>query len=90
MSNFATDYKKRTKEKQTNLEELSGHIRAIEAILLEVAGPDTMRAAKERHRKTCKDNDQWASIYDEFGMPYDKHAEAALDGLIREAESKNS
>lgn len=93
MINFLTDYTKRTEDEQTISEELSGHIRAIEAILLELADADTIRAAKERFRKAWKNegrNEQWARIYDQINKPYDKDAEAVLDALISKAESKNS
>jgi hypothetical protein len=80
-------------EEQANSDELQGHIRAIEAILLKLADSKTMRAAKEDLRRKWKNsgrNRQQADILDKINRPYDKHAEAALDALIREAESASS
>ena len=51
MYNILKDYTERTEDEQTNYEELEGRIRAVEAILLELVDPNTMRAAKERFRK---------------------------------------
>jgi hypothetical protein len=78
---------------QASLEELKGHVRAIEAILLELADSNTILAAKEGLRRRWKNNGrnrQQADILDKLNRPYDDHAEAALDALIRIAESDNS
>ena len=91
MSTLLTDEIEPTEDWQA--EELEGHIRAIEAILLELADASTLRAAKECVRETCKNeerNKQWARIYDQMNKPYDKHAEAVLDTLICKVESKSS
>jgi hypothetical protein len=75
------------------ISERDGHIRAIEAILLELVDANTIRAAKERLRKTWKNerrNRRWADISDCLNRPYDHDAEAALDALINKAESKHS
>ena len=75
------------------ISELDGHIRAIEAILLELVDANTIRAAKERLRKRWKNegrNRPWADISDRLNRPYDHDAEAALDVLINKAESKHS
>jgi hypothetical protein len=75
-------------------EELNGRVRAIEAILLVLADASTLRAAKERLRQAWKNesplHQQWADLLNKINRPYDQHAEAALDALIREAKSKNS
>ena len=84
---------KRGEDEQANFEELQGRIRAIEAILLKLADSQTIQAAKDGLRRGWKNNGrnrQQAEILDKINRPYDKHAEAALDALIRETESANS
>jgi CelD/BcsL family acetyltransferase involved in cellulose biosynthesis len=85
MSNFLTDSTD-AEDELASPEELKGHIRAIEAILLELADSNTILAAKEslrRRRKNNGRNRKLAEILDKTNQPYDDHAEAALDALIR-------
>ena len=93
MYNILMDYTERTEDEQVISEELKGHVRAIEAILLELADADTIRNAKARFRRTWKNkkrNRLLADVANSAKRPYDEHAEAALDALIYEAERTNS
>jgi hypothetical protein len=90
MSSFSTDS---TNAEDDSPEELKGRIRAIEAILLELADSNSMRTAKVALRRRWKNNGrnrQQADILDKINHPYDKHAEAALDALIRDREADNA
>jgi hypothetical protein len=88
---MSDNWTERSEDKQDGTEELRGRIRALEAIILELAeiSPDLIRAAKESLRQRWKnENRQWGRLIAEMNRPYDNHAEAALDALIRDAESK--
>jgi hypothetical protein len=95
MSDFPTDQEKRDEETENRLQKIEGHLRAFDAILLELpeVTPDLIRTAKDRLRSRWKNNRRnrgFAEMLDQINSPYDNHAEAALDKLVSEAESKKS
>jgi hypothetical protein len=73
---------------------LEGRIRALEALVIELSEttPDLVRAAKESLRTKFKSYNrhyrQRAELLERINAPFDAPAEAALDNLVREAESK--
>ena len=97
MSDFLTDFTEHNNEEQNTRKEFEGRVRALEAVILEMpeVTPDRIRAAKERLRAEYRSRHQrnpygrgTVELLDKIKAPYDKHAEAALDNLAREAEAR--
>jgi hypothetical protein len=96
MSDFLTNnWTEHNQQGKDRSEEMEGRVRALEAIILEMpeVTPDRIRAAKERLRaefRSCHQRNSYGQgtieLLDKINAPYDKHAEASLDKLAREAE----
>jgi hypothetical protein len=82
-----------TEQNTADIAEVAGEVRALRAIVLELANPELIADAKINLRNGFKNSyhphtRDMALLKEQMNLPFDKHAEAALDQLLVEAKSK--